>query len=604
MDVSVIIVNYNTKGALKDCLVSVFEQTRGIEFEVIVVDNASSDGSVEMVAGEFPQVRLVASRENLGFAGGNNRGMEVAGGKYYLLLNPDTIVRAGAIEKAFGFAERTGDAGVVGCRIWSSDGTLQETTAIFPRFGQIVLSATGLPALFPKSRIFGRGMMTWWDHNDTREVETVAGCFMLVRRAAVDGVGRMDTRYFMYAEEMDWCYRFKKAGWKTYYCHEAQIVHLIGQSSKSSTRDMDLERRRSLLAFFKKHRGVIGGWAANALYGATDAFKVAAYGAADIAARFFGFYNPERIDKISRLKKTAAFHLLGADAAREGKRSQTFGDKLRRATKVPVSLCYYWLVVAPRNAVARLAGRRRRELVVLAYHSVRGWERADFAWQMDEVLKAGRPARLRDFAAAVQGGRYVGVTFDDAFAGAARNALPELAARGIPSVIFAPVGAMGSVPAWRLRRGDQPERVMSAEELKALTGGLVEIGSHGVWHEDLERMDVREARRELEQSKRILEERIGTPVTLFAFPHGECGKRELELAMQEGYDRVFTLEPSTTVMGEGDYVVGRVLVDPEEWAIEFRLKVRGGYGWMAGVRALAKKARAVRRSIGRKGKES
>lgn len=257
MIVSIIIVNWNTRDILRDCLASVFAQTAGIGYEVIVIDNASSDGSAEMVKREFPQVILIENDQNRGFAAANNQGIKIAKGRYMLLLNSDTLVLDGAIQKTLEFADQHPQAAVVGCKVLNPDRTLQPTCFLFPSLLNLSLSSTYLYKLFPKSRFLGRERMTWWDRNDVRPVDVVTGCFMLVRREAIDKVGMMDEVYFMYAEETDWCWRFQKAGWQNLFYPEAQIIHLGGQSSKQVRAAMMIQLRKAILFFLKKNRGLL-----------------------------------------------------------------------------------------------------------------------------------------------------------------------------------------------------------------------------------------------------------------------------------------------------------------------------------------------------------
>ncbi len=226
MDVSVIIVNWNTRDVLRDCLLSVYDQTSEIEYEVIVIDNASIDDSVSMVRAEFPQVYLIENSENRGFAAANNQGMEIAKGQYVLLLNSDTIILDNAISKTLEFAKDRPNASVVGCKVLNPDRTLQPTCFMFPSVFNRLLFTTYLYKIFPRSRFFGRERMSWWDRKDEQEVDVVTGCFMMVRQEAIKRVGMMDTQFFMYAEEIDWCYRFYKAGWKNLYTPAPQIIHL------------------------------------------------------------------------------------------------------------------------------------------------------------------------------------------------------------------------------------------------------------------------------------------------------------------------------------------------------------------------------------------
>lgn len=257
IDVSVIIVSWNTRDILRDCLESVYTQTRDRSFEVIVIDNASADGSPEMIKRDFPQVRLIENADNRGFAAGNNQGVEVATGRYVLLLNSDTIVLDGAIDKTVAFADRHLRAAVVGCRVLNRDMTWQPSCFMFPSALNLAISALCLNKLLSHSRLFGRERMTWWDGKDTRVVDVVTGCFMLVRREALQQVGVLDESYFMYGEETDWCYRFRNAEWTVLFFSTAQIVHLGGASSAKLKGPMRLQLGASTLLFIRKHGTVL-----------------------------------------------------------------------------------------------------------------------------------------------------------------------------------------------------------------------------------------------------------------------------------------------------------------------------------------------------------
>lgn len=254
LDVSIIIVAWNVRQLLRDCLKSVYEQTEDIDFEVIYVDNASVDGSVEMVEKEFPKVRIIKNQENQGFIKANNQGIEISEGRYVLLLNSDTIVLDNAIAKLVHFADAHTDAAVVGCRVLNSDMTLQRNCFMYPSVLNMFLSSTYLYKIFPKSRFFGREHMTWWDFNNVKEVETVCGCCSLVRKEAIKQVGLMDELYFVYGDDPDWCYRFKKNGWKVMFTHEAEIIHYGGQTTKAIADKFLLQLYGAKLIFVNKHR--------------------------------------------------------------------------------------------------------------------------------------------------------------------------------------------------------------------------------------------------------------------------------------------------------------------------------------------------------------
>lgn len=254
-DVSIIIVNWNGKDLLRRCLTAV-EQTLGdIDAEIFVVDNASTDGSQAMVRGAFPRVRLIENSENLGFAGANNQAMRLSRGRYVLLLNSDAFVREGTIPEMVAFMDRTPDAGVASCKLLYEDGSLQRSCYAFPTLWTEFCIAVGLDKLFPRSRWFGQFLMTYWDYDDVRPVDGVMGAFMLVRAAALSEVGLMDEQYFMYSEEVDWCYRFRQKGWKTYFYPYVDAVHLWGGSTRQVRVEMLVQLYRSRTRFFRKFHG-------------------------------------------------------------------------------------------------------------------------------------------------------------------------------------------------------------------------------------------------------------------------------------------------------------------------------------------------------------
>jgi GT2 family glycosyltransferase len=257
MDVSIIIINWNTKDLLRDCLDSVIEQTSKVDYEIIVVDNNSTDDSVQMVKNDFKQVILIENPDNRGFAAANNQAMKIAKGRYVLLLNSDTVVLDKAIEKTIEFSAKNPKVAATGCKVLNPDGSLQRTCFMFPSVLNMFLSSTYLYKLFPKSRFFGREQMTWWDRDDAREVDVVTGCFMLVRKDAIENVGLMDEDYFMYGEETDWCFRFKKNGWKNMFTPVGQIIHYGGQSTSQVKAEMILQLRGSILLFIKKNKGIL-----------------------------------------------------------------------------------------------------------------------------------------------------------------------------------------------------------------------------------------------------------------------------------------------------------------------------------------------------------
>jgi hypothetical protein len=257
IDVSIIVVAWNVRELVRECLESTYAQTRGIDFEVIYVDNASKDGTVEMVRTQFPQVRIIENDENLGFIKANNQAIEVARGRYVLLLNSDTLVLDEAIQKTVAFADQNPDAAVVGCRVLNRDRSLQRACFMYPSLLNLVLAATYLYKVFPRSRFFGRERMSWWNFDDVRDVEVVCGCYALVRKAAIDEVGVMDETYFVYGDDPDWCYRFHEKGWRVVFTPGASIVHYGGQTTKQMSDDFLLQLMGTKLLFIRMHRGRI-----------------------------------------------------------------------------------------------------------------------------------------------------------------------------------------------------------------------------------------------------------------------------------------------------------------------------------------------------------
>jgi GT2 family glycosyltransferase len=255
--VSVIIVSWNTCGLLRDCLSSVYEKTAGLEFEVILVDNASSDGSAAMVRREFPLVRIIQNEDNKGFVGGNNQALDIARGRYALLLNSDTILLDNAIAAVAGFAETHPEGAVFGCKVLNADMSVQRSCFMYPSALNMVLYSSYLYKLFPKSRFFGRQLMTWWDFDDEREVQTVSGCFSMVRMAAIRAVGKMNPLFFFYGDDPDWCYRFSEAGWKIMFTPAGRIIHYGGQSTKARKRAFRLQLHGAELLFTRLHRNAI-----------------------------------------------------------------------------------------------------------------------------------------------------------------------------------------------------------------------------------------------------------------------------------------------------------------------------------------------------------
>lgn len=251
--ISILVISFNTRQLTLDCLKSIYEQTRTLDYEVIVVDNASGDGSAEAIAAAFPQVDLVASQENLGFARANNIAAERARGKYLLLLNPDTVVQNGTLHELLDFAERNPSARIWGGRTTFADGTINPSCLGDMSLWSIFCRACGLTYLFPHSRLFNPEYVHMWDRLDReRDVDIVVGCFLLIDKLLWDKLGGFNPDFFMYGEEVDLCLRARKQGASPRITPRATIIH-HGGCSEPSTEDKLVKILRGRITLMKMH---------------------------------------------------------------------------------------------------------------------------------------------------------------------------------------------------------------------------------------------------------------------------------------------------------------------------------------------------------------
>ena len=250
MDLSIIIVNWNTKDLLYQCLESVYQEIKQVHLEVFVVDNGSTDGSGEALQERFSSVHLIQNKRNLGFAKANNQALSQSEGKYVLLLNPDTQLKQGAIERILDFMEGHLEVGVAGPQLLNPDGSKQNSIANFPSLATELLNKNLLRWLCP-SRFPGKEK----DYLEPIEVDSVIGACMMVRKHAIDQVGLLDEDYFLFLEETDWCFRMKKAGWKIFHLPFAEILHFQGKSAEPERKRAKVEYYRSRYYFFRKNRG-------------------------------------------------------------------------------------------------------------------------------------------------------------------------------------------------------------------------------------------------------------------------------------------------------------------------------------------------------------
>jgi GT2 family glycosyltransferase len=253
MDLSVSIVNHNNRDLLDGCLASVFEGTRVLDFEVIVIDNASDDGSAAMAREKYPKAIVIENSGRLGFAANQNQGLRRAAGEFIVLLNNDTIVKPGAFEKLVGFMRANQSAGMAGPRLLNPDGSVQESCYRTPTLGVLFYDATFISSLFPGSPVFGGYKR--WAHDAAREVQSISGACVIARRSAVDAVGLLDERFFMYFEDHDWCLRFRRKGWKIQFVPGAEVVHYGAGSEGHLGHDRFDAFYRGMNLYYEKHYG-------------------------------------------------------------------------------------------------------------------------------------------------------------------------------------------------------------------------------------------------------------------------------------------------------------------------------------------------------------
>lgn len=254
MQISVIIVNYNVKVFLAHTLDAVKRSMNNINGEIIVVDNASDDGSVEMLKEKFPDVRLIVNKKNIGFGAANNLAMKEARGEYFLLLNPDTVIQEDTVRVMVDFMQQHPTVGIAGCKILNPDGSLQlACRRSFPTPWVAFTKISGLSSLFPRSRLFGKYNLTYLNPEELSEVDAISGSCMVVRRNVYEQVGGFDEQFFMYGEDLDWCYRIKQAGWNVMYVPTTQIIHYKGESTRRSDIDEITFFYDAMRLFVQKH---------------------------------------------------------------------------------------------------------------------------------------------------------------------------------------------------------------------------------------------------------------------------------------------------------------------------------------------------------------
>ncbi len=254
MELSIIIVNYNVKHFLEQCIISVKKALNGIEGEIIVVDNNSVDGSLPLINEKFKDVVLISNKKNTGFSVANNQGIKIAKGENILLLNPDTVVQEDTLVKCLEFFDSHQDAGALGVKMYDGNGRfLPESKRGLPTPSVAFYKIFGLATLFPSSRVFGKYHLGYLSMNENHKVDVLSGAFMLIRRKVLDNVGLLDETFFMYGEDIDLSYRIKKAGYENYYFSKTKIIHYKGESTKKSSINYVFIFYRAMVIFAEKH---------------------------------------------------------------------------------------------------------------------------------------------------------------------------------------------------------------------------------------------------------------------------------------------------------------------------------------------------------------
>ncbi len=264
MDLTAIIVNFNTEGLLRNAIGRLQAAAARMSLKIAIIDNASRDNSVALIKNEFPDCHLIANPTNVGFARANNQALDLVEGRYVLLLNTDAFVSADTLYKTIAYMDSHPRCGILGVRLIGRDGALQPSARYFPTPWNLFLARTGLHRLFNGVRMVDDMA---WDHASVRQCDWVPGCYFLVRKAVIDQIGLFDPRYFLYYEEIDHCLAARKAGWEVIFFADTTVVHVGGESAKTTGkitaggRQIEAMQIESELLYFRKNHGLSGVWA-------------------------------------------------------------------------------------------------------------------------------------------------------------------------------------------------------------------------------------------------------------------------------------------------------------------------------------------------------
>lgn len=254
IDISIIIINYKTPELTLGAIESVYQSITDFWYEIILVDNHSCDGIIERVTGRYPHFRIIANEVNVGFSKANNQAIRIASGRYILLLNSDTVIQPDTLETMISFMDAHPKVGASGCKVILPDGKLDKACRRgFPTPSASFYYAFGFSKLFPNVPRFNQYQLGYLDPDDSYPVDCLVGAFMLVRKEAIDQVGLLDEEFFMYGEDIDWCYRIKQGGWEIYYYPKTTITHYKGASSRRKPFKIVYEFHRAMWLFHRKH---------------------------------------------------------------------------------------------------------------------------------------------------------------------------------------------------------------------------------------------------------------------------------------------------------------------------------------------------------------
>lgn len=256
IDLSIVIISFNTLVLTRTCLESVMPWLGDLRVEIIVVDNASQDGSVEMVQEHYPSIKLIKNNDNFGFAAANNQAFLVAQGEFVLLLNSDTEILGDVITNSVDYLRNHPRVGAMGCRVLNSDRSMQATCSGYPTLFRLLKLTLGLDRL-PIMKSFDGYLLRSWQRDTDREVEVISGCYLLVRRSIIESIGPLDDAFFFFGEETDWCLRIRKAGWQLRFSPVGEIIHYGGGSVKKLNHRRDVMLTEAIIRLHRKNGGII-----------------------------------------------------------------------------------------------------------------------------------------------------------------------------------------------------------------------------------------------------------------------------------------------------------------------------------------------------------